>query len=158
MGKGVEKATQHIGQVRMLLATIASVFLTRATDHDASKMREPEFGFLDKLEELFSGVEYGTPEYQAVLDSDTMKQYLAHHYDNNTHHPEYYPNGVDGMCCFDYMEMLVDWMGAAKMKADGSDSKEKFAEHIQLSCERYGIEGTAKNILFNTARRLKFIE
>lgn len=43
----------------------------------------------------------GCDEYRACLRE--MKPALEHHYASNSHHPEHYSNGIQGMSLFDLL-------------------------------------------------------
>jgi hypothetical protein len=45
-----------------------------------------------------------------------MKPAIQHHYKANSHHPEFYDNGVEGMSLFDVLEMLLDWKAATERR------------------------------------------
>ncbi len=74
---------------------------------------------------------------------------LAHHYANNSHHPEHYPDGVAGMDLFDLVEMFFDWKAA-------SERGQEPAMNLTVACERYKIDPMLAAILRNTADRLGY--
>ncbi|HSU06748.1 MAG TPA: DUF5662 family protein [Acetobacteraceae bacterium] len=134
----------HIHAVRDRLERFATELLARGRVHDASKFSPAEKPVLDEVLPLLVGVAYGSAEWQAVLDR--AKPLLEHHYRHNSHHPEFYPEGIAGMDLFDVVEMLCDWMAAAlRNPADGV----KLDHNVRL----FGIEPQLARILANTLAR-----
>ena len=86
----------HIHRVRDHIDVFVAELLTRGRVHDASKLDEPEKSTFDQVNPLLAGVAYGSPEYDAVVES--ARPALEHHYRRNSRHPEHYcPAGVAGM-------------------------------------------------------------
>jgi Family of unknown function (DUF5662) len=110
---------QHILDVRAYLDTFVTEMLRRGRIHDASKFDEAEKPALDEAIPLLREISYGSPEYVAVLSR--LAPAFEHHYQCNSHHPEHYGElGLAGMDLFDLVEMVCDWMAAAKRNpADG---------------------------------------
>ena len=90
---------------------------------------------------------YGSAEYKRR--TALLGPMLEHHYANNSHHPEHYENGVDGMNLFDVMEMFFDWKAASER---GEESK----MNITHASERYKLSDQLRNIFKNTADYLDF--
>lgn len=85
----------HIARVRDLLADCVNNLAMRAVKHDLSKLEEPEKSAFDRLKALsLSGMAYGSEEYRACLRAE--KPAIQHHYEANSHHPEFYPRGTTG--------------------------------------------------------------
>ena len=78
---------------------------------------------------------------------------LDHHYLYNTHHPDHYLNGIDGMSLFDLVEMLMDWKAAGERHPNGMN----IARSIELSSQRFSVGGQLKQILLNTAKEIGWI-
>tara|TARA_R110000822_G_scaffold59269_4_gene147904 strand:- start:5190 stop:5648 length:459 start_codon:yes stop_codon:yes gene_type:complete len=113
--------TEHINRVEELLNLCADEIKWRGTIHDASKLEEPEKKAFDAETPKLKALTYGSDEYKEALKR--LGVALKHHYANNSHHPEHYENGVDGMNLFDVMEMLMDWKAATERHADGDIHK-----------------------------------
>lgn len=77
-----------------------------------------------------------------------MEPALDHHYANNSHHPQHYENGVDGMDLFDIVEMFFDWKAAGERTKDGDIFKS-----ININKERFGLSEQLVKIFENTARK-----
>jgi uncharacterized protein DUF5662 len=60
---------------------------------------------------------------------------LDDHYAHNTHYPEHYPNGVDGMSLFDLTEMLMDWKAASERHPGGMN----ISRSVEVSSERFSV-------------------
>jgi hypothetical protein len=119
--------------------------LRRGRLHDASKFSDAEKPSLDAALPLLRGVAYGSPEYQAVVDR--VAPALEHHYRHNAHHPEHYGNaGVAGMDLFDIVEMVCDWMAAARRNPEDGVK-------VAFNVEKFEIEPQLAAIIANTLAR-----
>lgn len=134
----------HIKQVRDLLYQSIMTIEERARNHDASKLKSPEKEMFDEYTEKLRGLTYGSDEYKATLKE--MGVALAHHYENNSHHPEHYENGIDDMDLFDVLEMLCDWVAATRRHADGS-----VRDSLVINKTRFNISDQLYKIICNTA-------
>lgn len=141
----------HIGQVRVRLLSAAVDLIKRAEDHDQSKLGSPEKEVFDRCTPRLRALTYGSEEYKACLAD--MKTALDHHYAHNSHHPEYYPNGIEGMDLLDLVEMLTDWKAATLRHADGDLRKS-----IEINQQRFRYTDELKQILINTAERLGYFD
>lgn len=135
---------RHIKRVSDLLGTVAAEFIRRSQVHDDSKLQPPEVEVFEEYTGKLRGCTYGSDEYNGYLAA--MKPALDHHYAHNSHHPEHYPNGIQGMTLFDVLEMLVDWKAATERHADGS-----LAKSIEMNQKRFGFTDETKAFLKNTA-------
>jgi hypothetical protein len=138
------KTIRHIEAVRNHLNACVRELLTRAEQHDQSKLQSPEREEFDRLTPLLRGSTYGSDEYKGFLKS--MDKALAHHYENNRHHPEHFPDGVHGMNLIDLIEMLCDWKSSTLRHADGDIYKS-----IEINQKRFGYSDEMARILRNTA-------
>ena len=141
----------HIDRVQMLIQTAINNLSVRAVKHDLSKLEEPEKSAFDRLKALsLSGMAYGSEEYRACLRAE--KPAIQHHYAANSHHPEYYENGVDGMSLFDMLEMLLDWKAATERMKDGGDIRAS----LKINRDRFKLSPQLEAILANTIRELSW--
>jgi Family of unknown function (DUF5662) len=138
---------KHSRRVDELLLQIVGEIQTRVTQHDLSKMREPEKATFDEYSQKLKTSTYGSDEYKSFLDG--MKPCLDHHYKANRHHPEHFSNGINGMNLIDLVEMLADWKAAGERHADGS-----MARSLEIQQSRFDITNQLLNILSNTAAYL----
>jgi hypothetical protein len=138
---------RHINRVQQLLVGVTTRLVKRAVVHDQSKLVPPEVGVFATCTERLKGLTYGSPEYKQCLVE--MKPALDHHYANNSHHPEFYKDGVDGMDLLDLMEMLCDWKAATERHANGS-----LIKSLEINTERFKLSPQLRRILENTAARL----
>ena len=83
----------HIKRVNELLLLFAQELMDRAICHDNSKLYDPEKPLFDKMTPRLKGLTYGSEEYKKSLAE--LKPALDHHYAHNSHHPEYYKNGIN---------------------------------------------------------------
>ena len=143
--------TLHIDRVRYLLGKCAIILLERGVRHDASKLGEPEKVIFDAVGNRLAVITYDGEEYKHSLAD--LKTALDHHYAHNTHHPEHYLNGVDGMSLFDLTEMLMDWKAASERHPGGMD----IFRSVEISSERFLIGENLKNILLNTVKEIGWI-
>lgn len=136
----------HIRRVGELLSDCVKQLTLRAARHDHSKLQQPEKPHFDKAQKL-DEVTYGSDEYERLLNQ--LKPALQHHYKNNSHHPQHYPDGIVGMDLFDLLEMFMDWKAASERHNDGN-----IYNSITHNAERFGIDSQLVNILWNTANRM----
>jgi hypothetical protein len=143
--------TLHINRVHLLLGQCAVILLERGAIHDASKLEEPEKAIFDAVGNRLAVITYAGEEYQHSLAD--LKTALDHHYTHNPHHPEHYPNGVDGMSLFDLTEMLMDWKAAGERHPGGMN----IVRSVEISSERFAMGEQLKKILMNTVREIGWI-
>jgi hypothetical protein len=134
----------HIERVRELLHEARIKLSFRADIHDATKLCSPEKECFDEVTGALKSLTYGSPEYKAQLAR--LKPALDHHYACNSHHPEHYPNGINGMSLLDLIEMLCDWKAAGERHADGSMERS-----LSTNKSRFEVDHQLHNILCNTA-------
>jgi hypothetical protein len=134
----------HIHRVRDYIDVFVAELLTRGRVHDASRLDEPEKSTYDQINPLLTGVAYGSPEYEAIVEQASPA--LEHHYRRNSHHPEHYPAGVAGMDLFDLVEMVCDWIASAEREPDDGV---KLAYNVRL----FAIEPQLASVIANTLAR-----
>ncbi len=134
---------KHIRRVNELLIDASCEILSRAKKHDQSKLEEPEKSTFDEVTPLLKDLKFGSEEYTEATKK--IKPALDHHYSVNTHHPQHYENGINGMNLFDIVEMFFDWMAAGERTKDGN-----IMYSIAVNSERFGISKQLRKILENT--------
>ena len=139
---------KHIRRVDQLLSIFACELILRGNVHDQSKLESPEKEAFDEFTPMLRTLEYGSKEYKESLAH--LKVALDHHYAHNTHHPEYYSNGIDGMTLFDVIEMFADWKAASERTANGDIDKS-----IDLNESRFNMSPQLAQIFRNTVHFLK---
>jgi len=138
---------EHIQVVQGYILFFVQRMMERAMAHDASKLEEPEKEVWDKYTPLLREAEYGSPQYEAMLDA--LKPALDHHYAKNSHHPQHYPNGIDDMTLMDIVEMFCDWKASSERQNDGNlrKSLEHNKGRFKMSPQLYKIfENTMKEL------------
>jgi hypothetical protein len=146
LAKHDSETLKHINEVRGNLWKLIHEIDQRGQEHDASKFQEPERTiYADALPEL-GKTEYGSPEYQKLLEM--TKPAIEHHWANNRHHPEHWPNGLEDMDLIDLLEMIADWTAATKRNKNGNIHKS-----ITFNTDRYKISPQLVKILTNTVER-----
>lgn len=135
---------RHIERVRNLLNACVIELLKRAERHDQTKLESPEVEVFTEYTSKLKTCTYGSDEYKGFLEG--MKPALDHHYANNSHHPEYYSNGVSGMTLLDMLEMICDWKAASERHNDGC-----LKRSIDLNAVRFNLSEEIVGILKNTA-------
>ena len=138
---------EHIKTVNRVMSKMVMEILSRMQNHDATKLRSPEKEIFDVYTPKLKGSTYGSDEYKVFLKE--MKAALDNHYALNTHHPEHYAEGIDGMDLIDLVEMLCDWKAATERHADGSIDKS-----IIINKDRFGMSEQLVKIFQNTVKRL----
>ena len=133
----------HIAKVRQNLWEFTHELERRGQEHDASKLQSPEKEAFDEVTPQLRGLTYGSEEYKANIAK--LGEALQHHYAVNSHHPEHYPNGIDGMTLCDLVEMFCDWKAATERHADGN-----LERSIEINRERFGMSDQLAAIFENT--------
>lgn len=141
--KAILETQKHIDTVYLMIEKVRQHLVNRMCKHDASKLETPELETFCVFTEKLAGSTYGSDEYKQFLKD--MKPALDHHYENNSHHPEHYENGIDGMNLIDIIEMFCDWK-AATMRHDDGDLNES----IKINTNRFGISRQLENIFKNS--------
>lgn len=139
----------HIKRVAELLGEASTELIRRANCHDNSKLENPEKELFDEFTPKLKDCTYGSDDYKGYLSS--LKVALDHHYSNNSHHPEFYSNGIDGFNLFDLMEMFFDWKAATERMDSGNIYKS-----IELNKDRFNMSEQLCNIFRNTAEKLNY--
>jgi len=139
----------HIKRVAQLMTEAAAELIRRANVHDDSKLLSPEKELFDEYTPKLKGLTYGSPEYFESLKN--LQVALDHHYANNSHHPEHYPNGMNGFDLFDLIECFLDWKAAGERHADGNIYKS-----IYKNKDRFKMSDQLVDIFNNTATRLGY--
>lgn len=137
---------KHIKRVNELLTFAATELLERGTRHDDSKLKEPEKEYFDRLTPKLADTTYGSEEYISYLAE--LYPALQHHYKKNSHHPEHYSNGINGMDLFDVLEMLLDWKASTERHNDGN-----ILVSLEKNKTRFNIDKQLYDILYNTIVR-----
>ena len=138
----------HQREVGAWLELIAGELRRRAFLHDNSKLLEPEFSIFVSTREDFKKVNYGTPEYNDLVQR--AKPAVDHHYSNNRHHTAYWQNGINDMTLMDVIEMVCDWLSAEKRSPDKT-----LEDTLDFAFKKYKIDHQLQMIIRNTIRKLK---
>lgn len=138
---------KHIKRVNELLINAVVELLNRAKKHDDSKLKSPEKELFDEFTPKLKNVVYGSEEYKEMLKELDLA--IRHHYENNSHHPQYYEGGIDDMCLFDVIEMFLDWKAAGERDSGGNIFKS-----IEINAERFNLSPQLVSIFKNTAKKL----
>lgn len=142
-----QETLEHIKRVSYYLSEFSKEMLRRGQVHDQSKLESPELEMFDEVTGVLKGLTYGSEEYKEQLTK--LKPALDHHYANNSHHPEHYPNGIDGMDLFDLVEMFYDWKAASERHANGD-----IVRSIEINKDRFKMSEQLVNIFNNTANNI----
>lgn len=138
---------EHIGKVIARMSDVIGGLQQRALVHDQSKLRSPEKDLFDIGTPKLWGTTYGSLEYKN--NAEEISSALVHHYETNTHHPEHYENGINGMSLLDIVEMFCDWRAAVEKHKDGN-----FEESLRINKERFQMSDQLAQIFENTRREL----
>ena len=145
----IRDTTKHIMNVRHRMWEVQMSVKKRALLHDASKLKEPELSIFTEYTPKLANTTYGSDEYKRHLKG--MQVGLKHHYANNSHHPEFWENGINDMSLLDIIEMLADWKAATERHNDGDIMKS-----LEINIKRFGIDEQLAGILRNTIKELKW--
>lgn len=139
---------KHIYEVQKLLSKCRVDLERRSLEHDQSKLQPEEMKYFTEFTPKLKGVVYGSTEYKQFLVD--LKPALDNHYKKNSHHPEHYTDGIQGMNLLDILEMLCDWKASSMRTKDGDIYKS-----LELQKERFGISDQLLLIMENTLEVLK---
>jgi hypothetical protein len=137
----------HIKAVNANTTLFAMKMLERGLVHDDTKMESPEREIFAENVDRLGKVEYASAEYKQMMNE--VRPAIDHHYSKNRHHPEFWPNGIEGMTLIDLCEMLADWKAATARNKNGNIRKS-----IEVNAEKFGISPQLRKILENTVREL----
>lgn len=137
----------HIRKVNEYIAVVAIELIKRGMAHDDSKLGPIEKPHFDRETPLLKELTYGSPEYKESLGR--LQDALKHHYAANSHHPEFYRNGVAGMNLLDLVEMFCDWKAASERNKGGK-------LNLEISFERFKFSHQLAEIFRNTAKVLNY--
>jgi hypothetical protein len=143
----LEDTAEHRLRVYHLMLNLAEILVDRGVAYDFSKTIDPEVSVFDEFTPKLATSTYGSEEYKGFLAA--MKPALDHHYAENRHHPEHYPNGVTDMTLVDLLEMVCDWKAASERHKDGDIMKS-----IEINAKRFHITAQLWKILENTVAEL----
>lgn len=142
---------KHIEIVMQLLGSMQHYIAQRMFSHDRSKLESPELDMFVKYTDKLAGLTYGSAEYEECRQA-MLRDALGHHYENNLHHPENHPDGIDGMNLIDILEMICDWKAATLRHDDGDIHRS-----IEINAKRFNIEPQLVNIISNTVPLLQSV-
>lgn len=137
----MQNLLDHKRLVGLYLQRVTTALFRRAVVHDYSKFAPDEFGPYAAALPRFEKSEYGSDEYKACCES--IKPAIEHHFRENRHHPEHFPNGVNDMNLLDVVEMVCDWM-AASQRVPGNTLR------LDLQKERFGIDDQLFGLISRT--------
>lgn len=148
MGQFRQDTLDHIADVRNIGTLFAEQLLKRLEEHDASKLNNAkERNAFEQMLNNNTAVEYGTDAYKAL--SQKLKPAIELHYQNNSHHPEHFINGISDMNLLDLVEMFIDWAAATNRHPNDDIHKS-----IEINKERFDIPEELCSIFHNTANDL----
>lgn len=147
----VAETQKHINTVSKFINVFVSQLLKRANEHDESKLDTPEFEAFAEYTPKLSKLKYDSPEYKESLKG--LDEALSHHYAKNRHHPEHYPNGVDGMTLVDLIEMIADWKSSTLRMHEGN-----LLKSIEINAQRFNMSPQLTEIFKNTVDLLEHTE
>lgn len=136
---------KHKQLVNKFINIVVSKLTERGINHDNSKLEEFEADTFTEFTPKLASSTYGSDEYKQFLKE--MKPALDHHYANNAHHPEHYPNGIKDMTLIDLMEMICDWKASTLRHNDGN-----ILISIDKNQERFGYSQELAQIFKNTVK------
>lgn len=139
----IRDTKEHIVKVMVNIHKVSSKLDKRALNHDKSKLEQPELDIFVEYTPKLANTTYGSDEYKEHLKG--MQVGLKHHYENNSHHPEYWENGIDDMSLLDIIEMLADWKAASERHGDGD-----MIMSLNINTKRFNISEQLHKILLNT--------
>ena len=146
MIKNDMETLKHIQKVRENIFKMILELEQRMLNHDRSKLESPEREIFGEHHEELGKTVYGSPEYSALLEK--VRPAIDHHYSKNSHHPEFYKDGINDMNLLDVLEMLMDWLASTERVKNGNIRKS-----IEHNTGRYNISPQLAQIMLNTINR-----
>ena len=143
-----KETIKHIEKVRIHLSSLMLEMGHKSREHDATKLKDPEFKIFLEYTPKLRNTTYGSDEYKGYLKE--MQVALDHHYSHNRHHPEHFKNGIKDMDLIDLCEMICDWLAATERHADGDIQKS-----LEINQKRFGYGDELKEIMRNTVKLLQ---
>ena len=144
------KTKEHIAEVQKNMSLIIDELKKRASNHDRSKLEEPERSGFEAMDAYCSAhpsaAQYGSEAYFEKLQK--FNWVMDHHYKHNRHHPEYYSNFYSEMDVIDIIELICDWWSRKEFK----DFREA-AELVEQQSKRYNFPPILTSIILNTVNR-----
>lgn len=123
---------RHHRHVSYLLRELAREFERRADLHDLTVLELDEFEGRVRIQHIVRTYPYDSPEYRESIKNEGSLQL---HYHRNSHHPEHWADGVKGMTFIDFVEMVIDWAGAARTYKNTS-----FEDGLKGQIERFKLQ------------------
>ncbi len=139
----VEHVLIHRSRVRFFLDIFVKDLLHRASIHDESKLREPEFSELSGNFQRLHESSVADPSYEA--GKLAVAKALQHHYAVNRHHPEHFERGIRDMNLLDLLEMFADWKASSENQNDGNLRKS-----IEVGARKFSFPPELTEIFKNT--------
>lgn len=138
---------RHQALVRRYLFRLVSQLQERALLHDLSKLQLDEFTGFVEINRVAREHKFGSPEYKASLGTnEAVKLHLS----RNSHHPEFYRDGIKDMSLLDLVEMVIDWLAASETYGQIS-----FGESLQIQKERFGMSDEQYRLIQLIAEEVK---
>lgn len=134
---------KHRNRIKTLISGFIYELNRRIEDHDKSSFETQERSLLDDIVAL-GELQCGSEEYNKLKESIDNK----HHHASNSHHPEYFKFGIDGMSLLDLIEMLCDW------KAIAAEHRCDFDQVLSENIKRFNISPQLESVIRNTIKEL----
>lgn len=148
MGQFREDTIDHIKQVNSIGELFCNMLKKRLSEHDLSKLNNvKERNAFEQILNNSKATEYGTDAYKVL--SQQLKPAIDLHYQNNSHHPEHFINGISDMNLLDLVEMFIDWAAATNRHPNDDIHKS-----IEINKKRFDIPEELCSIFHNTANDL----
>ena len=141
---------EHVRRVGILMNQCIANLMHRVVVHDASKFDVQEFDSVAEATKNLHSLTFGSKEHTDQLAM--LDKWISIHYSKNSHHPQYYENGIDGMDLLDLVEMLSDWKAATERHHDGNLDKS-----FNINRGKFNISPQLESILRNTAIRMGWL-
>lgn len=132
--KAQEQTWRHIDLVMRLLMSAQIELMRRAVTHDRTKLISPEREKFAQTTSKLWGMTYGSPEYN---NQDVLKEALAHHYEYNRHHPQFFETRQESDDINNFKNIVTDSSVGLSLALNRADYQEfvdffdrKQAEHV----------------------------
>ena len=138
----------HVDEVSTLAKNLCKLVIYRCNSHDSTKFSPIEYKLMAKHREKMDKCKFGTDEYNEILK--LIEPAKLHHYKCNRHHPQHFDNDLSKMNLIDIIEMICDWISAARRQHKDGNIKES----INICINEFNIQDPLKGIIENTIELL----
>lgn len=142
----------HRFRVFQYMNAIAQEVMQRGNNHDSTKLHSPELEIYARNVDEFDKHPFNSEGYNKA--KAVIKEATDHHFKHNRHHPEHFPDGIEGMNLVDLLEMVCDWKSAT---LNHPEQPGDMYNSLKVAVDRYNISPQLALVLYNTMRDFRLL-